>query len=81
MCVFIRPPADNLPDLEIHENAAYQSTVKKKQPKNKKKTKIRYRPMNDADTVYENPVSSTRALSLSEKESVYENASYNLYDN
>ena len=77
----LRPVQEDLPDINIHENVAYQTSIRKKQPKKKKKGKVVYRPMNDADAIYENPVSSTRTLSVLEKESIYENASYNLYDN
>ena len=79
----LRSIPEDLPNVDIHENVAYHTSIKKKQPKKKKrKAKVVYRPMNDADAIYENPVSSSaRTLSLSEKESIYENASYNLYDN
>ena len=80
----IRSSVEYFPNLETQENVAYHSVTRKipkDKKKKKKKTKVLYRPMNDADTLYETPVPSTASLSLSEKESVYENASYNLYDN
>lgn len=81
---YFRPQEETLIDLEVQENVAYHTSFTRgikppKMKKKKKKTKIQYKPMKDTDVIYETPLPSTRALSP-EKESVYENASYNLYD-